>query len=120
MYAQQKCMKFYPCRKCGFPEDHDIPICSPRVGGMSDKKDAKLFDWFDRAMELEADDRSIFLADLATSSPEIALKVNDLIQQYDEKKSFFEQPLVPRFIGTPNQEVEGEHFQGRRLGSGRR
>ena len=84
---------------------------------MGECSDSTLFGLFDQAMDLEEKEREAFLTSLAADDATLAEKIRDLVARFDQHKSLFEEPLVPRFINVfRDTQDETEHFEGRRVG----
>ena len=73
------------------------------IGKMGDRVDPKIFDLFDQAMELEGEAREAFLQELTHRSGGMAAKVKQLIQGFDQQKTFFEEPMVRKFVRCLNR-----------------
>ena len=83
---------------------------------MSERSNTNIFKLFDQAMDLEGDAREAFLDEIAGECSETAQKIRKLISEYEDRRSFFEQPLVPKFMNLLVEDKDSA-FQGRRLGS---
>ena len=70
---------------------------------MAETNDRGIFEFFDRAMELEGAKRDAFLQELEVCSVIKAQKVRTLIQRFDQNRAFFEEPLVRKFVRCLNR-----------------